>query len=257
MSELNQLADVPGTVCLTVDVEWACDEVLEDLIRLFTDHGLPATFFCTHIGITVPGHERALHPNFRRDGDIARKLGPSLASLSDEDYYREVLSRTLEYCPEAIGFRAHALCWDSAILYQGRNLGLSYSSSYFMPLVPSLAPFQSVFGITEYPIYYMDHLDLLEGTTEFRVESLQLERPGLKVLDFHPNMVYLNARTESDYESSKAHYHDAGQLRRLRKSGPGVRSMLTAVLDSLVSMKIPVRTIADLHAERNLPRDHS
>ena len=57
-----------NTVCFSVDVEWAAEAVVEDLCRLFREHGIAATFFVTHAGVLAPGHERGLHPNFRRDG---------------------------------------------------------------------------------------------------------------------------------------------------------------------------------------------
>src|SRR5262249_35907583 len=61
----------PDTLCFTVDVEWAAPEVLADIVRLFDTYGVKATFFVTHQGVSVPGHERGLHPNFRRGSDAA------------------------------------------------------------------------------------------------------------------------------------------------------------------------------------------
>src|SRR4051812_40862134 len=64
----------PDVVCLTVDVEWAHPVVLADLVSLFNEAGVAATFFVTHAGVELPGHERGLHPNFRRNGDSYRAL---------------------------------------------------------------------------------------------------------------------------------------------------------------------------------------
>ena len=69
----------PRTICFTVDVEWAADEVLADLRGLFDQHGVRATFFVTHAGVKVPGHERGLHPNFRRDGDTYERCVRAMA----------------------------------------------------------------------------------------------------------------------------------------------------------------------------------
>src|SRR5262249_20324069 len=39
----------PSTeIYLTIDVEWACEEVLADTLRLLDERGVRATFFCTH-----------------------------------------------------------------------------------------------------------------------------------------------------------------------------------------------------------------
>jgi hypothetical protein len=37
----------PDTICFTVDVEWAAEEVFADLRRLFDQHGVRAIFFVT------------------------------------------------------------------------------------------------------------------------------------------------------------------------------------------------------------------
>lgn len=58
----------------TVDVEWAAEEVLADLRRLFNQYGVRATFFVTHAGVETPGHERGLHPNFRQNGDSYKQV---------------------------------------------------------------------------------------------------------------------------------------------------------------------------------------
>jgi hypothetical protein len=60
----------PDTICFTVDVEWATDEVLADLRRLFDQHSVRAAFFVTQAGVETPGHERGLHHNFRRNDDL-------------------------------------------------------------------------------------------------------------------------------------------------------------------------------------------
>ena len=54
--------------------EWAHPLVLTDLVALLDEAGVAGTFFVTHQGITLPGHERGLHPNFRRNGDTYRAL---------------------------------------------------------------------------------------------------------------------------------------------------------------------------------------
>jgi peptidoglycan/xylan/chitin deacetylase (PgdA/CDA1 family) len=104
----------------TVDVEWAAEEVLADLRRLFNQYGVRATFFVTHAGVETPGHERGLHPNFRQNGDS----------------YKQVRQRTARsVAPRSIGIvadprlRAQAAAWRAA----GRpvHLRLAPSSPVF------------------------------------------------------------------------------------------------------------------------------
>ena len=75
--ELMPVADFAGRR------NWGYDGVLlyapdsaygrpDDLRALFDQHGVSATFFVTHAGVRLPGHERGLHPNFRQNGDTYR-----------------------------------------------------------------------------------------------------------------------------------------------------------------------------------------
>ncbi len=199
-------ADIdPRTICFTVDVEWASAEVLADLRRLFDQHGVRATFFVTHAGVDLPGHERGLHPNFRRNGDTYRALRDRGDDkiLADDDIHAHVMRTTLAFAPEAKGLRTHSLYYDSTLLPLYKKLGLEYDCSYQMPFLPDLRPFWKQHDILEIPTFYGDHLDIIAGATGFAVPALGLDRPGLKVFDFHPNIVYLNASTDGGYMATK------------------------------------------------------
>lgn len=240
-----------NAVAITVDVEWARAEVLADLVGLLEERGLRATFFCTHPGVKVPGHERALHPNFRRNGDIVRqwrdRADAAGVEPADGEVYRHVVDITKTFCPEAVGVRSHSLFYDSELLPLYREVGLEYDSSYFLPLQPRLAPIRKECGILELPIYFMDHFDIIEGVSGFRVEGLGLDRPGLKVFDFHPNLVYLNAATNEEYLRSKPAYHDPVALRKMRNPGRGTRSLFVELLDALAPLRIPTATLREVN----------
>jgi hypothetical protein len=224
---------VDNAIAFTVDVEWAHSEVLADVVRLFDDHGVKATFFCTHPG-PIPGHERGLHPNYRRNGDTVRKFFATRSDerkeYTDDELSRFVLSKTKEFAPEAVGVRSHSLYYDSSLLPIYAELGLQYDSSYFLPLEPALRPVQKEFGVLELPIFYMDHHDLVARASDFRIDSLGLDTPGLKVFDFHPNLVFINARDNEQYLRSKPSYKDPDALRALRERRRGVRSLFVDLL---------------------------
>ena len=193
MVELNSLHR-ESLVSLTVDVEWAHPRVLMDVVSMLDQRGLRATFFCTHAGIDVPGHERAIHPNFRREnnsvwGDPAVRKA---AGRGETEYWQTVVSAFQRFCPEAIGVRSHGLFYDSRLLGVYQAAGLRYDSSCFMPLARGLQPVWIREGILELPIYYMDFWDISERATGFRLDGVRLEEPGLRVLCFHPNLIYAN-----------------------------------------------------------------
>ena len=103
----------PNVLCLSVDEEWANPDVLSDLLQMLDERQLRATFFCTQPGVEVPGHERALHSNFRRTGDTVRDFrnvthAPPEA-WSDGQVYAHVVETARRFCPEATGIRGHSL----------------------------------------------------------------------------------------------------------------------------------------------------
>jgi hypothetical protein len=248
----------PDTICFTVDVEWAADAVLADLKLLFEQHEIRATFFVTHAGVETPGHERALHPNFRRNGDtykLVEAMQDDPAALSEEETHRRIISRTLEFAPEAKGLRSHSLHYDSTLLPIYQGLGLEYDSSYRIPLVGGLRPFWTQYEILEIPTYYADYFDLVAGATGFELERLALDRPGLKVFDFHPNIIFTNASSNADYLATKSFYHDEERLVAARRSGKGARTLLLDLLETVRGRGLPTATLGEVNAQwRSVPK---
>jgi len=222
-------------------------------VGLLNERGLRATFFCTHADVAVAGHERALHPNFRRNGAalqaLHQRLGGDQATLSDAAAYKHVLEATRAYCPEARGVRAHSLHYDTELVALYRAVGLEYDSSYALPLVAGLQPFWKEHGLLEIPIYYMDHLDLITPRTGFDVARLELERPGLKVFDFHPNIVFTNAPSDEFYQATKSAYHDPERLRAGRHTGAGARTLFLDLLDWIATRRCPTVTLGEVNAD--------
>ena len=237
----------PRTVCLSVDVDWASAEVVADLRALFDAHGLKATFFVTHAGIEVPGHERGLHPNFRRNGDVMRALTKGQADVGEEEIYRGVVAAFKAFAPEAKGVRAHSLFYNSLLLSIYQRHGLEYDSSYQIPLVPGLTPFWKEYDVLEIPIYFNDHFELKSGATGFDPGKLRLDEPGLKVILLHPNMVFINAASNDQYLAARPFHHDHDRLLEARHTGRGVRTFVTELLDVLAARNIPTLTLGEVN----------
>ncbi|MGH9721187.1 MAG: hypothetical protein ACRD8O_13310 [Bryobacteraceae bacterium] len=237
---------------MTIDVEWAPPELLADVVSLIRQAGIPATFFCTHAGVDAGGHERGLHPNFRQTGDTMKRIraeaGELFPSLPQADVYERVMEVTHSFCPEAAGVRTHSLFYDSELLPIYNRRGLQYDASYFIPLVSS-APFWKAYNIVEFPLFYMDHHDLITQATSFSIGRLGLDQPGLRVLDFHPHMLYLNAAMEDDYQQAKPHYLDEAALLARRRPGRGVRTLFLDLLDTLSRGAVRCIDLATANAE--------
>ena len=237
----------PDSICFTVDVEWAASETIDDLLGLFKEHGICATFFVTHAGVTVPGHERGLHPNFRRTGDTWKGLeaanGGSTSHLSDTDIYHHVLETTRSFAPEAKGVRAHCLHHESTLIPLYRQAGLEYECNSLMPLTPNLRPFWREHGMIGLPTYWADHFDLMTQASSFDASRLHLRRPGLKIFALHPNIVYLNASDADSLLLTKAFYHDPVRLRAARGTGRGIRTLLMDIFEEIATHRLSINVV--------------
>ena len=250
----------PDSLCFTVDVEWAHPAVLDDLCTLFNAAGVTATFFATHPGVRVPGHNRGLHPNFRWKGDTGqaiRAADPELFRTGDEtDFYRQVVAHSKAFAPEAKGVRAHSLFSDSTLVSIYRAAGLEFDCTLQMTMTENLRPFARWNGMLGIPTYFGDHFDLLTQTTGFSPDGLRLDRPGLKVLDFHPNIIFANAPDNDFYLRTKAFYHDPEKLRAARHTGRGARTLLIELLERVAGGRVPVTTVDAINEaeRRHLPQ---
>ena len=250
----------PRTVCISVDVEWASDEVLADLRELFDERGVRATFFVTHDGVSVPGHERGIHPNFRRGGDIARTLTSATAGATEPPdetaFYRHIVSAFKRFAPEARGVRGHSLHYDSLLLPIYAAQGIEYDSTYQMPLVEEIKPFWKENGILELPLFMNDFFELKSKTLEFDANKINLDAPGLKVFNMHPNTMFLNAASLAHYEANRQNYHIPERLLEARYQGSGVRTMMIDLLDRIATERIPTRTLGEVSEIFRLHQDH-
>lgn len=238
------------TASITIDVEWAHPEVLQDVLSLLDEREIRATLFCTHPEIQAGSHERGLHPNFRRNGDVGKAILHDLADTSlagnESEYLKQVLQRTLAFAPEAVGSRSHSLYYDSQLMPIYRDLGLKYDSTYFMPLCSGLQPFLKEYGVIELPIYYNDFFELRTSAVDMDARSIRLESPGMKIFNFHPNLIYTNCPSLTFYEGHRRIYSNPEELRKARFTGRGSRDLFVNLLDRLVKMNIPVLPLAEI-----------
>ncbi len=246
----------PRTICLTVDVEWAHPAVLDDLRGLFDQRGLAATFFVTHPEVAVPGHERGIHPNFRRGGDVMKALLARGEAATDTALYENVVAQFKSFAPEARGVRAHSLHYDSTLLPIYQRHGIEFDSSYLMPLVGGLVPFWKEHDLLELPIFLNDYFEMKTGALDCDARRVDLAAPGLKVVNLHPNIMFLNAPSVGQYETTKGFYHDPERLLAARHPGRGIRTLALDLLDRIAGERLPTMTLGAVNALwRTVPDD--
>ncbi len=217
---------------VTIDFDWAPDALIEDTSALLGRYGVSATFFATHKhGAVIPArHEIGVHP---------KMLENFLEGTPPETVLRDIMA----LYPSARGVRNHSLCACTRFYRLYTPHGLQYESNMLCYGVHHLRPFWMVEGVVQLPLFWEDdlHMDYAArlGHRMFSLQPLQLERPGLKVFNFHPVHLWLNTESAAHYLAAKQYYHEPHELERFRNTErPGVRTMFVQLLEWLANDRL-------------------
>ena len=188
-------------IILTIDLEWAPEYMLDHVFGMLSESGSRATLFATHDSKAV------------KDAGGAFEVGlhPAVSALAEMD---EAICRLKDIFPYARAIRTHGLVNASGFLQVYKKHGLSVTSNYLMTGQAGIRPVPMLYDILEYPIYYMDDVHLAE-TDHIDTSSLikgLIEKPGVKVLAFHPMYIYLNSNSIERYRSVRGHLHDKKRM---------------------------------------------
>ena len=236
--------------CLTFDVDWVPDPVIEDTLLLLERTGVRATFFATHASAALrdaaaEGHEIGLHPNFSR---------------AVESDYRDIVMSLLKHFPDARGSRSHKYITGSPVVKLLGELGFLYDSNVVILGADGLCPWRHWNGLVCVPVAWGDYMMLQ------RPERWQLPRVAAAgapvncvVLNLHPVHVFLNTTSLEHYSRAKSAYHEPRRLAGFRAEGtPGVRTFLEAFLHDATQRQTPIITAAEaasrfLHEQDSAP----
>lgn len=212
---------------LTFDIDWACDEILDDTIDLVEAAGVEATWFVTHDTPLLarlrdnPLFELGIHPNFNflLDGDA--RQGKTAA---------EVVDRLLDLVPEARSVRSHSMAQSSMLLELFKRKGLTHDCNQFLPEHSGheLQPWRHWNGLLRVPYFWEDDVHCLYGSGTSTAELVK--RNGLKVFDFHPIHVFLNTEQMDRYERTRHVHGNPSELIRYRCEQEGTRTRLEQLL---------------------------
>ena len=213
---------------LTFDIDWAHDQIIEDVLQLLSRYIVPVTIFATHktkilssCSLLKDRIEIGLHPNFNH----------LLWSESNGKNFSIVCSDLKEIYPNATSVRSHSLCFGSLIQTAYEALGITHDSSMMIPYQYNnfdLFPFKMWDGLVRVPYFFCDYLTVM--TTDAPINTLASRR-GLKVFDFHPIHVFLNTESLDRYERTRPLHHNPKELIKHRYQGYGTRNRLIELLE--------------------------
>jgi len=199
---------------LTFDMEWVPDEVLQYTLDILREYSVRATIFGTHrTDLNLSRHELGIHPNF----NTSKAPG-------------DVIGELLEIFPKAKCARAHSLLTSTPINMEYIKRGIKRTSNLLAYGQVGISPILTYGGLIELPIFFMDDLYLsLEEKKNFLVTK-NLGGEGLKVFDFHPDYIFVNAMSSKDNERIKKNYRKPRELKKLRSKGYGIETLLRELL---------------------------
>lgn len=241
-------------ICLTIDVEWAPEFVIEWMAEKVRASGVPATWFATHDSAVLkslaadPSQEIGLHPNF-------------LPGSTHGSTMEEVMRHLMRIYPGASGIRAHGLLDSTRHQRYYRELGFRYVSNIMLWGRPSEPFYTPWTGMRHIPLSWED--DVACGSVGKRsFEAAPGRADALWVLNFHPLYCYVNDTVGMPvYAGLKAQGTDIGKIDRrtldpVRRQGDGLASTLSEVLAKkgaweFATMRSICEGMTDRHQEKS------
>jgi hypothetical protein len=229
------------TVCITLDVDWASDEILGGALDLVASLGVPATVFCTHPTPALEGldprqFELAWHPNFLAGRDEV-----------------EVIDELARWFPGVVGVRSHALYFHSRLAPLYLDRGIEYVAHDLRFGQPGLGPSTHWSGLVDVPGFWEDDVHALFHDGDFDPTRVDLEADGLKVFDAHPIHLWLNTDRMARYEGAREDMEARRDLSTHVNPGLGARTFLIQAVEAMLALPdrytfSTMRDVARAHA---------
>lgn len=233
-----------SSVVVTVDLDWACEPAIEDLLARLRSARVPVTVFASHRSRYVEDRmdelEVGLHPYFAADSSHGATVD-------------EIVRRVLSFPHNLPAFRCHRFAVSNESREALFTAGLRISSNVCTDLAV-VPPFYDRFRLLEVPIYLEDGGYLYQRRpleVSERIASA-LAGPGPKVFLLHPMHFALNTpRFEYMADIKRSMTREAwngltrARLSELRHRGRGIRDF---TLDLLAQARSAGATMTTLGA---------
>ena len=216
-------------IFITVDIDWACDTVIDLTLDLLVEHNKKATIFTTHESESInrikelSNFEIGIHPNFN----------PLLQGKFDYgNTYEKVLDKFRSIHRHSTAIRSHSMVQSSVLLNTFSNMGFTHDCNTFVPFSSGveLAPWTHWnSSLIKVPYFWEDDIHCISGW-EWDLDKL-VRHPGLKVFDFHPIHVYLNTHDIELYESTRSLHNTPSMLAgKVNRTEYGTRDLFLDLL---------------------------
>jgi hypothetical protein len=215
-------------IYITLDVDWAHDDIIIYTIGLIEKYDLYATWYITHDTPILarlrenPKFELGIHPNFN----------PLLiGSDSKGKDFEEVAGNMLGLVPEAKSVRSHSMTQNSRILDAFARMGLSHDCNHFIPYESdiNIKPWKLWNDMIKCPYHWEDDIEFTKKNTGI-IDVFK--KSCLNIYDFHPIHIYLNTENTMRYEQTRNLHTKPEELLLQRYNNIGTRSYFIELLEN-------------------------
>ena len=220
-----------GKSILSFDIDWAIDEVIQDVLDIVEEAGSKCTFFVTHKTELLermranPNIELGIHPNFN----------PLINSESNAKTAKETLANLFHIVPEAKVLRSHSMTHSARWLELYKEIGITHLSQYYMNGVETIQPFSHINRLVEVPVYFADDGYIYmkdENSSDIKSISDYLSTTSyMKVFNFHPIHLSLNTDSFNFYNKTRNSHSNWNQLKEKRNANFGMRNVLLNIIN--------------------------
>ena len=212
------------TICLTFDIDFAPDFMIEFLMNLLKDNNIKATIFVTHASEQLK--------KLTQDNDVEFGIHPNLSNNSTQgNSLLHIIDSLSTSYPNMLGNRFHHLHYAYRDLTHLSVNGFEYDSSTLLFNSPYLLPaWHQDINMVILPYLWEDGICENAGM-DMSIDNINLTEPGLKIINFHPMNIYINGRDASARQSFLKANPDLlncsiAQADKYRQNGPGARDVL-------------------------------
>ena len=211
------MIDFKKEIYITIDIDWARDEVINYTLDILEAEMVPATIFVTHESATIermrknPLIELGVHPNFIPLEDEDYKVKDFLGWSKDKlKWYKKLV-------PEATSIRSHGLLQSSRLMDLFLEMGFVRESNLLITMSSgmTLLPFYHWNGLLRVPYFWEDDIHCVElgrGTyKDWKIEPFVYNN-SIKIFDFHPIHIFLNSNDLKRYEAARPYFKEGDGL---------------------------------------------
>jgi len=238
---------------ITLDIDWAPDEVIAEVSGILLKKGVKSTWFITHDSPAIRKladypelFELGLHPNFN-------------TGSSQGDSPNDVMMFLKKIYPHSSLIRTHGLIQSTDLLAMlTTRFNIEADVSIFLPGTPDIIPHEMYFSkesksLIRIPYFWEDDFEFYKPVSCWSFDDQRYHCSGLKVFNFHPIHVVLNSQDEKAYQSIKSgkKIQDSTMLeiKPMINKGIGTRTLFVDLVDYLSKRKELQFKIGDIVRE--------